>query len=56
MPDRITVKRFIEETRADLSSPVTSNFAEHSTLNSCRASIISLEEVDCFLKYNGVTP
>ncbi|XP_028405918.1 arf-GAP with SH3 domain, ANK repeat and PH domain-containing protein 2-like isoform X2 [Dendronephthya gigantea] len=45
MPDRITVKRFIEETRADLSSPVTSNFAEHSTLNSCRASITNLEEI-----------
>ena len=45
MPDRITVKKFIEETRADLSSPVTSNFGETSTLNSCRATISNVEEV-----------
>ena len=45
MPDRITIARFIQETRSDLTSHVTSNFAEHSTLNSCRATITGLEEV-----------
>ena len=43
MPDRITVRSFLNEAREDVSSPTTSNFM--STMNACRNTVGALEEV-----------
>lgn len=43
MPDRITVRSFLNEARDDVSSPTTSNFM--STMNACRNTVGALEEV-----------
>lgn len=42
MPDRITVRSFLNEAREDVSSPTTSNFM--STMNACRNTVGALEE------------
>lgn len=42
MPDRITVRSFLNEARDDVSSPTTSNFM--STMNACRNTVGALEE------------
>ena len=43
MPDRITVRSFLNEAREDVSSPTTANFM--STMNACRNTVGALEEV-----------
>lgn len=43
MPDRISVRSFLNEAREDVSSPTTSNFM--STMNACRNTVGALEEV-----------
>ena len=43
MPDRISVRSFLDEAREDVSSPTTSNFM--STMNACRNTVGALEEV-----------
>lgn len=42
MPDRISVRSFLNEAREDVSSPTTSNFM--STMNACRNTVGALEE------------
>ena len=43
MPDRISVRSFLNEATEDVSSPTTSNFM--STMNACRNTVGALEEV-----------
>ncbi|EDO34178.1 predicted protein [Nematostella vectensis] len=42
MPDRITAREFVQETREDLSSPTTSNFL--ASMTACRNTVNILEE------------
>ena len=53
MPEKISVRSFLDEAREDVSSPTTSNFI--STMSLCRNTVGSLEEVSIlfslFIRY-----
>lgn len=46
MPSQITISEFVEETRDDYNSPITSTFV--SRMPQCRNTISALEEV-CYI-------